>query len=127
VVKKNGEKTFVITDAAMNDLLRTNIIVKDLRGVQPETAGLLFRHCNHFCTHSMKTLHREQVMTKSSNIVPVIDVDDPSTWPNHIHRVVSQWAERCRGTTEYVLDLPPLSLDEEKTFRKLFDGYLLRA
>jgi hypothetical protein len=64
-------------------------------------------------------------MTKPSNAVP-IDVDDSTTWPSHIYETVSRWAERCSGSTRYTNDLP-LSLDEEKPFRELFAGYLLRA
>lgn len=64
-------------------------------------------------------------MTKSSNDA-LIDVDDPTTWPSQIYRIVSQWAEQCRGRTNYTGDLP-LSLDLEKPFRELFIGYLLRA
>ena len=65
-------------------------------------------------------------MTKTSNDLPAVDVDDPTTWPSHIYKTVSQWAERCKGATNYTVDLP-LSLDDERPFRELFAGYLLRA
>jgi len=65
-------------------------------------------------------------MTKTSNDVPIVDVDNPTTWPTPIYKTISEWAERCNGATNYTVDLP-LSLDDEKPFRELFAGYLLRA
>lgn len=64
-------------------------------------------------------------MTKPPNNAP-IDVDDPTTWPNQIYRITSQWAERLSGTTIYTNDLQ-LSLDLVEPFRELFIGYLVRA
>jgi hypothetical protein len=55
-----------------------------------------------------------------------IDVDDSTTWPRPVFRIVSEWAERCRGATSYTNDLP-LHPDLERPFRDHFAGYLFRA
>jgi hypothetical protein len=65
-------------------------------------------------------------MAKTLNDVNIVDIDDPTTWPIHIYKIVSQWAERCSGATNHTNELP-LSLDDEEPFRELFTGYLLRA
>jgi hypothetical protein len=55
-----------------------------------------------------------------------VDVDDAETWPREIIDIVAQWAEDCRGATEYSSDLP-LALEDEPRFRQLLSGRLVRA
>lgn len=57
---------------------------------------------------------------------PVIDVDDRSTWTPEISQRVDDWADACRGTTEYTTDLP-LRAEDESVFLALFQGLLLRV
>lgn len=55
-----------------------------------------------------------------------IDIDDPKSWPAHIHSIVAEWANRCTGKTKYTTDLP-LPLELEAPFREQLRGQLLRA
>ena len=48
---------------------------------------------------------------------PIIDIDDTTTWPPHIHRIVSMWAAECAGKTSYTNDLP-LRIELEAPFRE---------
>ena len=57
---------------------------------------------------------------------PVIDVDARSTWTLEITQRVDEWADACRGSTEYTTDLP-LPAQDESVFLALFEGLLLRV
>ena len=55
-----------------------------------------------------------------------IDVDDRTTWPHKVGDIVDKWAELYKGTTEYTSDLA-LAIEDEKEFRELLAGRLIRA
>jgi hypothetical protein len=57
---------------------------------------------------------------------PLIDIDDATTWPPHIYRIVSTWAAEFAGKTSYTNDLP-LRIELEARFRDQLAGYRLRA
>jgi hypothetical protein len=57
---------------------------------------------------------------------PIVDVDDPSTWPKPIADRVDALAEDLRDTTEYANDLA-VPYEESDDFLRMFDGYLVRA
>jgi hypothetical protein len=56
----------------------------------------------------------------------MIDVDDPSTWPDRVRAWVEPFAEALRGTTEYTTDLA-VPLDLENEFRALLADETVRA
>ena len=58
--------------------------------------------------------------------LPIIDVDDPESWPSQVTENVRKHMEQFRGTTEITSDLA-LSPHDEDSFRGLFDARLLRA
>lgn len=55
-----------------------------------------------------------------------INIDDPTTWPSNVYRIVSKWVEECAGKTNFTNDLP-LRLELEAPFREHLAGHLLRA
>jgi hypothetical protein len=63
---------------------------------------------------------------KLTGLTDVIDVDDPTTWPAIVEGEVQRLADRVRGTTQYVSDLP-LPIEGEEAFRSLLSGFPLRA
>jgi len=56
----------------------------------------------------------------------IIDLDDRATWPLAIHEEVAKWANKLDGTTEYTGGLA-LRIEDELSFRDLFEGYLFRV
>src|ERR1700731_517798 len=57
---------------------------------------------------------------------PPIDIDDPTSWPADVYKIVAGWAKECTGRTEYTNDLP-LRLELEAPFRERLTGQLVRA
>jgi hypothetical protein len=57
---------------------------------------------------------------------PPIDIDDSTSWPTDVYRIVAEWAEECAGRTEYTSGLP-LRIELEAPFRERLAGQLVLA
>jgi hypothetical protein len=56
--------------------------------------------------------------------LPVLDVDYPETWPEHVRAEADEWAERNRGQTKATNELQlPDSVFESLTDEHLFLAY----
>jgi hypothetical protein len=56
----------------------------------------------------------------------LVDLDEPATWPPVVTERVEEWAAALGGTTNFASDLG-LPFEGEPEFRRLLDGYSLRA
>ncbi len=57
---------------------------------------------------------------------PIIDVDDPGTWPAHVQRFIEPFMARLQGTTEYTSDLA-ISPEEDDAFQATLSDYWLKV
>lgn len=66
----------------------------------------------------------------TDNLGHVVDVDDPTTWPDELSAQVHELADQIRITTNDLPELPCCDLalwEHEEDIRRLLDGCLLRA
>ena len=60
------------------------------------------------------------------SVKSVIDIDNQTTWPPHVHQIVAKYAKQCAGKTNCTNDIP-LSIELEAPFQEQLAGYLVRA